>query len=247
MKTITLCAGMGSRLSPLTDNVPKCLVKYNDKSILDHQLDVFYNCSLHNNSVVTGYLQEKITQKVRKFHNPLYETTNMVYSLSLARELFDGEEDVIVSYGDIIYQRVVLQKLLNSKVSLGVVADLNWENYWSERLEDYWSDVESFQVDSLGYVQSIGQRWKSKTEIQGQYIGLIKFSSNIHSTICERLDHVYNDPDLHNIYMTDFLQSLINEGNKVNPVFISSGWLEFDQVSDVDLKFQSFLNEESHR
>ena len=183
MKTITLCAGIGSRLSPLTDNVPKCLVEFNDKSILDHQLDVFYDCNLRSNHVVTRYLQEKITQKVQKIHNPLYETTNMVYSLSLARELFNGEEDVIVSYGDIIYQKAVLEKLLHDKVSLGVVADLNWEDYWSDRLEDYWSDVESFRVGSSGFVESIGQRWKSKTEIQGQYIGLIKFSSNIHSMI----------------------------------------------------------------
>ena len=58
---------------------------------------------------------------------------------------------------------------------------------------------------------------------------------------------MYNESNLHNIYMTDFLQSLINEGNKVKPVFINSGWLEFDQVSDLDLKFQAYLNEESHR
>ena len=60
MKTITLCAGVGSRLRPETNFVPKCLVKFDGKPILLRQLDAFRSCGLTKNYIVTGYLDEKI-------------------------------------------------------------------------------------------------------------------------------------------------------------------------------------------
>ena len=243
MKTITLCAGMGSRLRPLTNTMPKCLVPFNGTSILSRQLATFNESQLAQNYIISGYMRDKITLPVEQIYNPNYSSTNMVYSLALARDIFDGSEDIIMSYGDIIFQKSIIDRLKNETADIVVVSDLNWEEYWAERFDDYWHDVESFSTDQSGLIKSIGQPWTNKMEIQGQYIGLVKFSKSIQVMIAEKLEMILNNDELHNLYMTDFLQSLVDEGNKVSPMYIKSGWLEFDQTSDLDKKFLRFLDE----
>ena len=243
MKTITLCAGTGSRLRPLTNKMPKCLVPFEGRSILSRQLSTFHKVNLTNNFVMTGYLAECIKLPVQKIHNPNFSRTNMVYSLALAKELFDGSEDIIMSYGDIIFRQEVIERLISEDDEIVVVADLNWEKYWAERFDNYWHDVESFSEDQSGYIQSIGQVWTEKSEIQAQYIGLVKFSKEIQITIANQLNRIIDQIEMHNMYMTDFLQELISSGHKVTPMYIHSGWLEFDQHTDLDPKFLMFLNE----
>jgi choline kinase len=242
MITITLCAGVGSRLKPLTNKVPKCLVAFDGKPILDYQIDVFQKKEISKNYVVTGYLDHAIKTPFKKFHNINYEKTNMVYSLALARELFDGKEDILVCYGDIIFNESIIEKVIRDNSDISVVVDLNWMRYWAQRSEYFWSDVESFSTDEKGDISSIGQKWTNKSEIQGQYIGVIKFSKSIQTIIHSKLENVLNQKELHNLYMTDFLQMLVDEGYPLRPVYIESGWLEFDQPSDLDLKFLKFLN-----
>ena len=98
-------------LRPETNFVPKCLVKFDGKPILLRQLDAFRSCGLTKNYIVTGYLDEKIDVDVVKFHNEHYAKTNMVYSLALASEIFDETDDVLMAYGDIIFDEGVLNKI----------------------------------------------------------------------------------------------------------------------------------------
>ncbi|WP_232220425.1 NTP transferase domain-containing protein [Legionella tunisiensis] len=82
-----LAAGQGTRLRPLTNNMPKCLVQLCGKSLLQRQIDTLKICGIDSIQIVTGYCSENIealgypTSK-----NGEYETTNMVYSLFTARD-----------------------------------------------------------------------------------------------------------------------------------------------------------------
>ena len=106
---IILAAGKGSRLYPLTKNIPKCLIKFRGKSILDYQLENCKKMNIKKIFLVSGHKSNKINRKnITKIKNEKYDSTNMVYSLFKLKKLFNGSEDLIISYGDIIYKDKIL-------------------------------------------------------------------------------------------------------------------------------------------
>ena len=176
---IILAAGKGSRLYPLTKNIPKCLVKYKRKSILDHQLEICKKIKLNKIYLISGYKSDQIKKKnVKKIKNSKYKTTNMLFSLFRAKKLFDGKEDIIISYGDIIFKKI-LQKLINSNENLSTVIDTEWYSYWKKRMQNPLEDAESLKLTRNNYITDIGRKVKSFNEIKGQYIGLTKISKKI--------------------------------------------------------------------
>ena len=252
MNTIILAAGKGERLRPLTNKIPKCMVKLFDKTILKYQIDVFRSCGINDITVVTGYEADKIKiEGVNFLHNQNYDTTNMVETLFCAKEKLT--ENVIISYGDIIFEKQVLQKLINSNSDSSVIIDIQWKKYWQMRFKNPLDDVESLRIDENGIITNIGMKVNSLEEIQGQYIGLMKFKNEG----VKNLKKIYEEAKLKSMkginllnknipfkksYMTDLIQAMINEGIKINAVKITNGWLELDSINDYNL-YQEKNNE----
>jgi choline kinase len=123
MKVLILNAGIGKRLAPLTDKTPKCLIKINDNTtILDHQLMNIIKFGFRDFIIPTGPYEDKIKDHVKKnyphitvqyINNPLYDKTNYIYSLYLAREFI--YDDVLYSHGDLIFSQNLVKLLLDSK------------------------------------------------------------------------------------------------------------------------------------
>lgn len=119
MKAIILASGIGKRLRPLTNDIPKPLIKINDKTILGYQLDILEKCNIKNVILTTGHFEEKIkryvVEKYKDFNfsfvlNPQYDTTNYIYSLWLTKDLID--DDIILFHGDLIFTEKLLKKLI---------------------------------------------------------------------------------------------------------------------------------------
>ena len=110
MKAIILAAGQGTRLRPLTNDRPKCMVKFNDKPIINYIIETMHSVGISNIHIVTGYKSEILkahlaNEKGITFHlNKEYDTTNMLYSLWCAKD--ELNDDVIISYSDIIYLKI---------------------------------------------------------------------------------------------------------------------------------------------
>ena len=252
MNAIILAAGKGERLRPLTNKIPKCMVKLFNKTLLEYQIDVFKSCKINDITVVTGYEADKIKiEGVNFLHNQNYDTTNMVETLFCAKEKLT--ENVIISYGDIIFEKQVLQKLINSNWDSSVIIDNQWKKYWQMRFENPLDDVESLRIDENGLITNIGMKVNSLEEIQGQYIGLMKFKNEG----VKNLKKIYEKAKLKSVkgvnllnenipfeksYMTDLIQAMINEGVKINAVKITNGWLELDSIDDYNL-YQERNNE----
>ena len=108
MKIIILAAGQGVRLRPLTDTKPKCMVEYKEKSIIDHLLETIKEFSIDDISIINGYKKEVLEEylrdeKVSFYTNENYSNTNMFSTLFCAKEEMD--DDIIISYADIIYKK----------------------------------------------------------------------------------------------------------------------------------------------
>ena len=146
MKAIILAAGIGNRLSPFTEDKPKCLIDFSGKTLLDRTVKTFKNCGVNDIVLVTGYKSEKINRAdLDLVKNERYGETGIMHSLSCAKEKFD--ETVIVSYSDIIFEKSVLEKLLKSKDDISAIVDKKWERYWELRLDEPLSDAESLLID----------------------------------------------------------------------------------------------------
>ena len=244
MKAIILAAGEGKRLRPLTNNTPKCLVNLFGKSLLQWQIETFRSCQIDDISVVTGYLNEMIKfENITYFENPNFKTTNMVETLFCAKEKLS--DSVIVSYGDIIFEKNVLESLINSPDDVSVIVDKQWEGLWKKRFLDPLSDAESLVIED-GYIIEIGQKVNSYEKICGQYIGLMKFQGSGIDLIKKYYEKARNQANIgtnplnkslpfEKSYLTDFLHSLIKDGATIKAVPINNGWLEVDTLSDLDL------------
>ena len=165
MRIIILAAGQGTRLRPLTDDRPKCMVEVNGTSIIERQLNTMHACGIkdENITIVCGYCSDILKDRFKdtKIHfivNEQYDSTNMVFSLMCAREMMESEEDIIISYGDIIYDKSVFDKILKAQDDMSVIVDDGWYEYWSERCENPLDDAETLMFDQESYLTEIGQK-----------------------------------------------------------------------------------------
>lgn len=236
MKVIIPAAGRGTRLGNLTDSRPKAMVPVRGKTLLDRQIDSFQDVGLYDITVVTGHFPNSVTSPHATFfrmHNPMYEMTNMVYSIFCCEEYFDGTEDILISYGDIGFHRSVLEQVLAASNPLATVIDRDFKKYWFSRSADPLSDLENCSYTGDRMVK-LGGRATFMEDIQGQYIGMTVISSSV---ACDVRDHWnFQKADRRKqISMTEFLQSLIDSGIDITPVLISGGWFEIDTPRDLEI------------
>ncbi len=244
MKAILLAAGQGTRLRPHTDDRPKCLVPLAGRPLLAWQLEVLHAAGVDDIVVVTGYRAEALAAYgTRRVHNPEYATTNMVHSLFCAAHEFT--EPTLVAYTDIVYSGQVVRRVLAAEAACAVAVDRAWETLWRFRHDDPLEDAESLRVDADGHLTEIGQRPGSLAEIQGQYIGLMRFTTDGLASLRRVYDEAAQReaagaeafagvPSLRAAYMTDLLQGMIAAGVAPSAVPISGDWCEVDTVQDLE-------------
>ncbi len=237
MKLIILAAGRGSRLGHLTDDCPKCMVEYKRKPIIDYTLEAARRVGLTKIVLIKGYKHEKLLRDGCIYYlNENYSKTNMVATLFCAAS--ELNDDCIISYSDIIYKPEILEKLKSAPYDLSIVVDRSWRKLWESRMSDPLNDAETMKVTDEGKITELGKKPRSYDDIQGQYIGLFKFSKKILPAVISfysSLDRTrkYDGKDFDNMYMTSFLQLLIDRVCPAYAVDINGGWLEIDSASDL--------------
>jgi choline kinase len=246
MKAIILAAGEGTRLRPLTEHKPKCLVELAGKPLLEYQLAALRACGIYDIHIVGGHCAEQLQRYDISLHmNPRFADTNMVSSLFSARVTMTGDQDLVIAYGDIVYEACVLQALLASEAPIALAVDREWQRYWAARMEDPLADAETLKLADGCRVIELGKKPRSYSEIQGQYTGLIKVRADhvrMLPEVWESMDRhaLYEGKDFDNMYMTSFLQYLIDNGWDIRAIFIDNGWAEVDCEADLAVSVTYF-------
>ncbi|WP_416860433.1 sugar phosphate nucleotidyltransferase [Helicobacter ganmani] len=252
MKAMILAAGFGSRLMPLTQENPKCMVEYRGKKLIDYEIGALKDAGIKEIAVVGGYLFAVLKNYVESqfnikniYQNLEFNKTNMVQTLFCAREFIEScithKQDLIISYADIVYSAEIVRSLMQSDEPLSIVVDKNWRTLWEKRFENPLLDAETLKIRE-GKVIELGKKPKSYEEIEGQYIGLFKFSYHFLPQVLgfyDSLDRnaMYDGKDFDNMYMTSFLQGLINAYGGAQVVEINGGWCEIDFKSDLEVGY----------
>jgi len=218
------------------------MLSFNGKPLIERQIDTFRACGINDIVVVRKHLAEKIIIPGVKYINETDYDTHMVVGFFRAREEFD--DDIILSYGDIIFEQRVLRAAIDARVDVGVVADYEWKDYWTARCGDWRMDSESFVIGESDKLVSLGISNPPEDKMHARYVGMIKFSKNILAGVAEMYDRAqkefwerpwYTSKSFKKAYMTDFVQALIDQKIDVRVVGIRRGWLEFDTVADYEL------------
>jgi len=239
-KALIIAAGLGSRLKKHTENLPKCMLDFGGKTLLQRQLDAYKKCGVKDISLIRGYKKEKINYKgIKYFENTDYKNNNILNSIFYAEKIING--NIIISYSDILFDSSVVVRTLDSDHDISVVVDIDWRGYYVGRKDHPISEAENVIFNSNNEVEKIGKINTGKEEVHGEFIGMIKLSDRGTETFKEhfhRLKKIYwNKPFqrakiFQKAYLTDFIQELVDIGIKVHCVIIESGWKEIDTVED---------------
>ena len=233
MKAIILAAGRGSRMKNLTDERPKCLVELHGKTLLDWQLEALRAAGITQIAIVTGYKRELLANLgLVEFHNPRWAETNMVSSLACAQDWLQAEP-CIVSYSDIFYSSIAVQSMMTCTASLAVTYDPNWLELWTRRFGNPLLDAETFQMTADRYLKTIGDKPTSVNEVQGQYMGLLRFTPIGWAEVFQiRSQTTQKQRD--GMHMTETLKKVIEAGHiSIKAIPYEGVWGEVDSVDDL--------------
>jgi choline kinase len=234
MRAIVLAAGRGSRMGEQTRLRPKCLTQFAGQALLDWQLQALRGAGIREIAVVRGYLAELVARpSLSYFENTRWADTNMVASLTCAAPWLEASE-CVVSYSDIIYPADHVRVLGGASGDIVVAYDTKWLELWSRRFADPLSDAETFRIDAHGTLTEIGNRPKTLEEIEGQYLGLLKFTPAGWRQVLD-LNAALPPARRDRIDMTGMLKELIAHGAKIRTVPVAGAWYEIDSESDLKL------------
>ena len=235
MKAIILAAGRGSRMKKMTAHQPKCLTMLKGRPLIEWQLHALREAGINDISVVTGYRSNTLRQyNLTEFHNKNWSQTNMLSSLACAEDWL-RENDCIVTYGDIFYEYSALLSLKQVTANIAITYDKNWKKLWFKRFENPLLDAETFKLNENSSVTEIGKRPKSFKDIQGQFMGLLKFTPKGWSTIQELRKELF-PTERDQIDMTSALNKIIDSKKiEIIGVKYEKSWGEVDTESDLSI------------
>ncbi len=228
---IILAAGRGSRMGTLTDNQPKCLSELAGRSLLDWQLAALGASGIEKIVVVRGYYREALSgpgYEVRD--NDRWAESNMVVTLTAADDVL-CHEDCLVSYSDIVYHPDAVSALVAAPHDIAIAYDRQWRALWQGRFDDPLADAETFRHRD-GRLVEIGARTKDAEEIQGQYMGLLKFTPAGWQRVSELLAEL-EDAERDRLDMTALLSRLLAADTTIGVVAVEGAWCEVDSESDL--------------
>lgn len=238
VKTLILSAGQGKRLSPLTDDRPKCLVELAGRTVLEWQLRHLRQAGVTEAVVVTGFRSDMVEAEiarltasggalpgmsVRTLYNPFYSVTDNLATCWLAREEMRGGPFMILN-GDTLFEPAIAERLISAPAApITVTVD---------RKDDGVYDSDDMKVLTEGdALRAIG---KTITEYDAESIGFLRFDAEGSALFVETLERIMRTPEgLKRWYL-----SVINEIAQANDVVRVRSiqgleWSEMDFPADL--------------
>lgn len=232
MKALILAAGQGTRIRAIHGEHPKCLIRVDGRTILDHQLHSLRIAGVRDVSIVVGYEKEQIIHHVRSRHregfqrisfveNPAFASTNNMYSLWLTED-WVGEESFACLNADVIFNPYILSTALTSNAPISMIVDPEWRD-------------ETMKIIISGDRVVQMSKGIPKETFSGTYIGVTVFSAAVKRRFFERLRQLV-DAGRVNEFFNVAVQQFADEGVHVG--FTSTGGLPWAEIDDpADLAF----------
>jgi phosphoenolpyruvate phosphomutase len=249
VRAVILAAGFDERLMPLVSDKPKAMLEVKGKSILARQVEALQETGVRQIAVVRGYKKEQVTLPGVKFYdNDAFADSGEIESLLRAGAELSGA--VVVMYGDILFDRSILERLLRSGDDITLVCDRSWPDTFGRRQPaDADLVIESptprrhhrfLEDEQVVRVTAIGAALDPATA-SAEFIGMAKLTARgcqilgeVYRELRERGDQhgVHESATLRQAKLTDLLHEVIQRGHTVTSVGVYQGWLEVDTFDD---------------
>ena len=245
MKAIILSAGRGSRLLPLTTDMPKCLLPIGLTTVLGLQLDTLFKAGIQKVTVVTGFNADLVDAEiasrktgpiVETLFNPFYQVADNLASCWMARE-FMTDEYLLIN-GDTLFSPALLQKVLDAPAKpISVTID-----------KKHQYDGDDMKVTLNGDMLTAIGKTLSPRETNGESIGLIRFMSAGGLIFRKQLELRMHMEDGTKSWYLSAIDRLAKEGVDINTTNIKgSTWAELDTPEDYELCRSLFGNSDMAR
>jgi phosphoenolpyruvate phosphomutase len=248
---LILAATRGLDFGSLTQDKPKAMIKVGDAPILAKIVKTFNACGVKDISVVVGYCKDAVDLPNLKYiENPQYDRHNVLYSLYLAREVFDGE--TIVSFGDILFEEDILRKLKASEADIVLAVDsrpiaaIETEKDLVRAATPYSEQYGSCPVCSVEEIRAVS-KGQPLDGYQGEFIGLFKLSQKGARRVRQALEELAEgDPEfIRRKSINDFFNALIAKRCNVQLYYFRGHWKDIDSIEDLTYLIRLFSGKES--
>ena len=247
---VILAAGASQGLLPLTEELPKPMLDIKGKTILERQIEVLNACGVKDVAVVRGYKKEAIKlPNVRYYDNDEFATTNEAVSLFRAAKELSGP--FVFLYGDILFERGHLEKLLKSPADISLLVDRAFaESPRPESARGAPDLVALKDAQEAGYrfvgaetphpVARVG-RTLGAAAAQGEFVGMAMFTAKGARLLTDCYNQLaeaakpgpfHEAASLKAATFPDLVQELIDRGAEVQAIDVYKGWLEIDTFED---------------
>lgn len=241
-KAVILVAGEGKRLRPLTDDIPKCLVNVNSKSILENTLSILSKNGIKEVVLVVGYKKEKIIEKIGNsfagmkmtfVDNDIYTKTNNIFSFWLAKNHLS--EGFILIEGDILIEDTIIQKLVQSEHENVIVVDKYIESHSGLCITAKSSSVVEQMILTKDQGLDFDRRGKLKT------VNIYKIAPRAGSIFFKKMDEKIAEGRINDFYEILFKGMIENNDDVFHALNIEGAkWFEIDCVEDLRIAEKLF-------
>ena len=250
MQAIILAAGMGRRLKELTENNTKCMVRVNGVTLIERMLHQIEKLQLTRIVIVVGYEGQKLIDYISTLdvqtpivyvHNPIYDKTNNIYSLALAKDYL-SQEDTLLFESDLIFEDSILEMLINDpRETLALV-----DKYES------WMDGTCVKLAEDDTIEAFvpGKKFKFD-EIKEYYktVNIYKFSKEFSESRYVPFLEAYQQALGVNEYYEQVLRviTMLDEPQIKAKRLSGQKWYEIDDIQDLDIAESMFIPDEERR
>lgn len=247
MQGLILAAGMGNRLGKHTESNTKCMVKVNDKALIEYTLEALSEIALNRIVIVTGYEGDKLRNFVGNSYkgipivyvnNDIYNKTNNIYSLWLASNYF-VEDDTILLESDLIFEKKIIKDIVtNNNPNLAVVASF-----------ESWMDGTVTLVDEEDKIVRFVQKKNFKWKEVGEYYKTVniyklskKFIKHCYVPFLDSYIKVMGENEYYEQVMRviTYIDSMDFKAHKLT----NEKWYEIDDIQDLDIAEVLFADED---
>ena len=237
MQVVIPAAGMGKRLGELTSDKTKCMVQVNGKTLIEHCLDIVTSFKISRIILIVGHEEKKLKELIGSNYNNIeviyiqnkeYKTTNNIFSIYLARKFFKIEDTILIE-SDLIFEKKVLKKVIESRFKDLAVVD----KYQS------WMDGTAVRIDTTGSIDNFISKSEFNFEEIDCYfktVNIYKLSRDFSRKIFVPFLEAYSKAIGKNEYYEQVLKVLVDikMGQLKALTLKDEKWFEIDDLQDLE-------------
>jgi choline kinase len=237
MKAIILSAGRGSRLLPLTETLPKCLLNVGGRTVIRHQLDTLAACGIREAVVITGFMPHLVEaeiakaqgMEVRALFNPFYHIADNLASCWMARGEMKG--DFLLINGDTLFDEPLLRKVIAAKTT-GISVTISRKGVFDE--DDMKVTLEGDRLTAIG-------KTLTPEQTDAESIGMLRFTGEGPARFTGQLEAMMRTPEGNTSWFLKAINAMAGRGEVVATCDITGhSFAELDTQEDYEILQQLF-------